>query len=211
MIRVNLLPHREEKRKARRVQFYALSGAVVVLAGVIWLFGFLTIGRWIATQDEKNVFLKKEIAVLDKDIAEIKRLKEQTEIMLSRNRVIETLQATRAETVHLFTELARQTPEGVYLKSAKQTGRKVTLIGLAQANARVSELMQKLDASPILEKPVLVEIKAASGADRSRLSEFTLTVEITQQTATTDHKPDGKPGAAKSDVKAVSANPGGKQ
>ncbi len=192
MIRVNLLPHREEKRKARRVQFYALTSMVVVLAGLIWFFGFLTIGRWIATQEEKNAFLKKEIAVLDKDIAEIKRLKEQTDIMLSRNRVIETLQATRAETVHLFTELARRTPEGVYLKSVKQTGRKLTLIGLAQANARVSELMQKLDGSPVLEKPMLVEIKSATGTDRRRLSEFTLTVEITQQTATTDKKAGGK-------------------
>ena len=192
MIRVNLLPHREEKRKARRTQFYAMSGMVVVLAGLIWFFGFLTIGRWIATQDEKNEFLKKEVAVLDKDIAEIKRLKEQTEIMLSRNRVIETLQATRAETVHLFTELARQVPEGVFLKSVKQTGRKVALNGYAQANARVSELMQKLEASPLLERPVLIEIKSAT-LDRRRLSEFNMTVDITQQTATTEKQADGKP------------------
>lgn len=193
MIRVNLLPHREEKRKARRTQFYALSGMVVVLAGLIWLFGFLTINRWIATQDEKNAFLKKEIAVLDKDIAEIKRLKQQTEIMLSRNRVIESLQATRAETVHLFTELARQVPEGVYLKSVKQTGRKITLNGYAQANARVSELMQKLDASPLLERPQLIEIKSAT-IDRRRLGEFLMTVEITQQqTAAADKK--AAPGA----------------
>ena len=200
MIRVNLLPHREEKRKARRTQFYAMSGMVVVLAGLIWFFGFLTIGRWITAQDEKNEFLKKEIAVLDKDIAEIKRLKEQTEIMLSRNRVIESLQATRAETVHLFTELARQVPEGVFLKNVKQTGRRITLNGYAQANARVSELMQKLDASPLLERPVLIEIKAAT-IDRRRLSEFLMTVEITQQTATTDKKADGKPAAAKAGAK----------
>jgi len=191
VIRVNLLPHREEKRKARRTQFYALSGMVVVLAALIWFFGFLTFGRWIASQDEKNEFLKKEIAVLDKDIAEIKRLKEQTEIMLSRNRVIESLQATRAETVHLFTELARQVPEGIFLKSVKQTGRKVALNGYAQANARVSELMQKIDASPLFERPVLIEIKSAT-LDRRRLSEFQMTADITQQTATTDKKADGK-------------------
>ncbi|MDP2794230.1 MAG: PilN domain-containing protein [Sulfurisoma sp.] len=187
MIRVNLLPHREEKRKARRTQFYAMSGMVVVLAALIWLFGFLTIGRWIGTQDEKNEFLKKEIEVLDKDIAEIKRLKEQTETMLARNRVIESLQATRSEAVHLFTELARQVPEGIYLRSVKQTGRKIALNGFAQANARVSELMQKLDASPLLERPVLIEIRSAAVGGR-RLSEFNLTIDITQQTATTDKK-----------------------
>jgi type IV pilus assembly protein PilN len=192
VIRVNLLPHREEKRKARRQQFYAMTGMVVVLVALIWLFGFLTIGRWITIQDEKNAFLKKEVAALDKDIAEIKRLKEQTEIMLSRNRVIEALQATRSETVHLFTELARQVPEGIYLKSAKQAGRKISLNGYAQANARVSELMNKLDASPLLERPVLIEIKAAT-VDRKRLSEFSLTVDITQQqAAATDKKPGAK-------------------
>jgi type IV pilus assembly protein PilN len=201
VIRVNLLPHREEKRKARRTQFYALSGMVVVLAGLIWFFGFLTIGRWIAAQDEKNAFLKKEIAVLDKDIAEIKRLKEQTDIMLSRNRVIESLQATRAETVHLFTELARWVPEGIYLKSVKQTGRRITLIGYAQANARVSELMQKLDASPLLERPELIEIKSTL-VERRRISEFQVTFDITQQTATSDKKGDAKP--------AVAAKPGAK-
>lgn len=193
MIRVNLLPHREEKRKARRTQFYALSGMVVVLAALIWFFGFLTIGRWITSQDEKNEFLKKEIAVLDKEIAEIKRLKEQTEIMLSRNRVIESLQATRAETVHLFTELARQVPEGIFLKNVKQTGRKVTLNGYAQANARVSELMHKLEASPLFERPLLIEIRSAT-LDRRRLSEFQMTVDITQQqAATADKKAEAKP------------------
>lgn len=202
MIRVNLLPHREEKRKARRTQFYALSAAVLVLAALIWLFGFLTISRWIAAQDEKNAFLRTEIATLDKDIAEIKQLKEKMDIQLARNRVIEALQATRAETVHLFTELARQVPEGISLKSVKQTGRKITLNGLAQANARVSELMQKLDASPLLERPVLIEIKAAN-LDRRRISEFNLTIDITQQTATTDKKDEKKTpaGAAKAGAK----------
>lgn len=210
MIRVNLLPHREEKRKARRTQFYALSGMVVVLAGLIWFFGFLTIGRMITAQDEKNAFLKKEIAVLDKDIAEIKQLKEQTEIMLSRNRVIESLQATRAETVHLFTELARQVPEGVYLKSVKQAGRKITLIGYAQANARVSELMQKLDVSPLFERPVLIEIKSVT-VDRRRFSEFQMTVEITQEAKTDDKKTEGKPGApSKTEGKPAPSKPGAK-
>ena len=202
MIRVNLLPHREEKRKARRQQFYAMAVAVLILAALIWLFGFLTINRLIAAQDEKNAFLKSEIATLDKDIAEIKQLKEKMDIQLARNRVIESLQATRAETVHLFTELARQVPDGISLKSVKQTGRKITINGLAQANARVSELMQKLDESPLLEHPVLIEIKAAN-IDRRRISEFNMTIDITQQTATTDKKDEIKAsaGAAKPGAK----------
>lgn len=197
MIRVNLLPHREEKRKARRQQFYALSGLVVVLAGVMWFLGFSILSRAEAVQEQKNEFLKKEIAALDKDIAEIKQLKEQTEILLSRNRVIESLQATRTETVHFFTELAKQTPEGTYLKSAKQTGRKITLNGLTQANARVSEYMHNLEASPLLGHPVLIEIKAAGSGPR-RLSEFSLTVDITTQQSTAGDKKDApKVGAKK--------------
>ena len=209
MIRVNLLPHREEKRKTRRIQFYALLGSVVVLAALIWLFGFLTISQWIKIQEEKNEFLKKEIATLNKDIGEIKQLKAQMDIMLARNRVIEALQATRSETVHLFTELARQVPEGIYLKSVKQTGRKIALNGYAQASARVSLLMQQLDASPLLESPALIEIKEAT-LDRRRLSEFSLTIDITQQTANEDKK-DGKKEGGKGAAPAAGApKPGGK-
>jgi len=97
--------------------------------------------------------------------------------------------------VHLFTEMARQVPEGIYLKSVKQTGRRIHLVGYAQANARVSELMQKLDASPLLESPLLIEIKSAT-LDRRRLGEFQVTFDITQQTASADKKGEGKPAGA---------------
>ena len=150
MIRINLLPHREEKRKALRQQFYALSALVAVLAAFIWFVGYSLIDAMIERQAEKNRFLKSEIAVLDKQIEEIKKLKEQTESLLQRKQVIEALQANRSETVHLFNELARQLPSGVYLKSIKQEGQKVTLMGYAQSNARVSTLMHNLDESPIL-------------------------------------------------------------
>jgi len=105
MIRINLLPHREEKRKARRQQFYVLLGLVSVLAAVIWFLGFSLINRQIAVQSETNEFLKREIASLDKEIDEIKKIQEQTNALLSRKRVIEALQANRTETVHLFNEL----------------------------------------------------------------------------------------------------------
>ncbi|MBL8488269.1 MAG: PilN domain-containing protein [Rhodocyclaceae bacterium] len=187
MIRINLLPHREEKRKARRQQFYALGGLIVVLAGLIWFLGYTVINGYIAAQEETNGFLKKEIAVLDKEIDEIKRLKEQTDSLLSRKRIIESLQANRTETVHLFNELARQTPEGVFLKTLKQQGAKVSVNGYAQSNARVSTLMRDLEASPLLERPDLQEIKAATVNNR-RMSEFALTVQITRQTTEDDKK-----------------------
>jgi type IV pilus assembly protein PilN len=126
MIRINLLPHREEKRKARRQQFYVLLGLVSVLAAVIWFLGFSLINREINLQNEKNEFLKREIASLDKEIAEIKKIQEQTNALLARKRVIEALQANRTETVHLFNELAKQVPEGIYLRTLIQAGNKLT-------------------------------------------------------------------------------------
>lgn len=180
MIRINLLPHREEKRKALRQQFYALSALVAVLALFIWFVGYSLIDAMIEHQAEKNRFLKSEIAVLDKQIDEIKKLKEQTESLLQRKQVIESLQANRTETVHLFNELARQLPAGVYLKSIKQEGQKITLVGYAQSNARVSTLMHNLDDSPILERPVLIEIKAAQVAKR-RMSEFSMSIFFSRQ------------------------------
>ncbi|MDP2808607.1 MAG: PilN domain-containing protein [Rhodocyclaceae bacterium] len=193
MIRINLLPHREEKRRARREQFYALGGLVTVLAGVIWFLGFTLINGHIDGQDAKNSFLKKEIDLLDKDIDEIKKLKEQTDALLSRKGVIESLQANRTETVHFFNELARRVPNGVYLRTVKQKGQQISLTGYAQSSARVSALMRNLDDSPVMERPDLVEIKAAT-IDRRRLSEFSLNVQFARQT--TDDGKD-KTGAAK--------------
>jgi type IV pilus assembly protein PilN len=187
VIRINLLPHREEKRKARREQFFALAGLVAGLAATIWFFGFSIISGYISNQDGKNEFLKKEIAVLERDISEINRLREQTEQLLSRKRIIEALQADRAETVHLFNELARQVPDGIYLKSLKQSGQKINLTGYAQSNARVSTLMRNLEASPLMEKPDLVEIKTSSIGNR-RLSEFNLNILITRQTTVDEKK-----------------------
>lgn len=182
MIRVNLLPHREEKRQALRQQFYALAALVAVLSLFIWFVGYNLINAMIERQEDRNRFLKGEIAVLDKEIAEIRKLREQTEALLQRKQVIEALQVNRSETVHLFNELARQLPPGVFLKSIKQEGQKVTLAGYAQSNARVSTLMQNLDRSPLLERPVLIEIKAAQVA-KSRLNEFSLSVFFSRQTA----------------------------
>ncbi len=177
MIRINLLPHREEKRKAKRQQFYGLLGLVSVLAGVIVFLVITVIDGYISAQDAKNDFLKKEIVALDKQIDQIKRLKEQTQALLARKQIIEALQRDRAEAVLLLSELVKQMPEGVYIKSMKQTGARIALIGYAQSNARVSTLMRNIEASPWLEKPQLVEIKAVT-VDKRRLSEFSLNAAV---------------------------------
>lgn len=173
MIRINLLPHREAKRKAKRQQFYALFGMVAVLACLVIFLVYSIISGYVEAQEAKNAFLKKEIAVLDKQIDEIKRLREQTQALLARKQIIEALQQDRAEAVLLLSEMVKQVPEGVYIRSMKQDGRRIALIGYAQSNARVSTLMRNVEASQWLEKPQLVEIKSVT-VDRRRLSEFSM-------------------------------------
>lgn len=179
MIRINLLPHREEKRRARRQQFYAFAGIAAAVSAVLVFLIYSIIGGYIGAQEEKNAFLKREIAQLDQQIEQIKRLKEQSQALEARMRVIESLQRDRAEVVHLLSDLAIQLPEGIYLKSIKQDGTKVGLVGYAQSNARVSTLMRNMEASPWLERPNLLEIKAVD-VNKRRLSEFTLDMWITR-------------------------------
>jgi len=171
MIRINLLPHREEARKAKREQFYMLAGLMSVLAIVVVFAIYTLIDAQIEAQGRKNDFLKQEIAVLDKQLDQIKRLREQTQALLARKQVIENLQRDRGETVHLLSELVRQVPEGVYLKSLKQDGVNVNVTGYAQSNARVSALMRNIDGSSWMENPRLIETKAVVLNGR-RVNEF---------------------------------------
>ena len=175
MIRINLLPHRELKRAARQRQFSFLLGGVAVLALASALLVHLYFVARLENQASRNQYLNKEIATLDKQIAEIKKLKEQTQALLARKQVVESLQINRSQTVHLLDQLVRQLPEGVYLKSIKQTAESVNLTGYAQSSARVSTLMRNLGASPWLESPQLVEIKSVT-VDNLRANEFALAV-----------------------------------
>jgi len=179
MIRINLLPHREEAKKAKREQFYFLTGLVSVLAALIVFAIYTLIDTQISSQASNNDFLKQEIAVLDKQLEQIKRLKEQTQALLSRKQVIENLQQDRGETVYLLSEMVKQVPEGVYIRTLKQESLKVSLTGYAQSNARVSALMRNIDASPWLEKPQLIEVKAGVLNGR-RINEFSMTFELTR-------------------------------
>ena len=192
MIRINLLPHREEKRKSRRQQFILFSALAALGGLLVWFVGHSIIAGYVDGQDEKNAMLKQEIALLDKEISEIKGLREQAEALLSRKQVIESLQTNRTEPVHVFNELARQIPEGLYFKSLKQTGSRINITGYAQSNARVSNLMRNLDASPQLQNAELVEVKAAVLNTR-RVSEFNLNVSLERQPVEGAEKLKGKP------------------
>lgn len=182
MVRINLLPHRELKRRRQRDAFLALSAITVAIGGAVVFAVYGVIGGRIEQQQGRNAYLDGEIAKLDKQIEEIQKLREQTQAMLARKQVVETLQANRSEAVNLLDQLVRQLPEGVYLRSVKQIGGNVNLSGYAQSNARVSSLLRNLEASPWLQQPSLVEIKAAT-AGNARLNEFTVNVRLTRAAA----------------------------
>jgi type IV pilus assembly protein PilN len=191
MARINLLPHREERRKLARQHFFVIAGGTAVVGAlvVVAMHGFYA--AKIDTQAERNRFLKSEIAKLDKEIAEINKLKDEIQALLARKQVIETLQADRAQTVHLLDELVRQMPEGVYLKSVAQKGRNVSVLGYAQSNARVSTLMRNVESSPWLTNPGLVEVKAAN-VEKRRVSEFNLNFQLKRPDAKDASKDAGK-------------------
>jgi type IV pilus assembly protein PilN len=195
MIRVNLLPHREIRRKQQQQQFFIMLGVVVAIGAGIWFAVHTYLEEQFDNQVGRNKYLQSEIEKLDKQIAEIQKLKDQTAALLARKRVVETLQATRSEVVHLLDQLVRQLPDGVYLKSIKQTGTRVTITGLTQSQARVSTLMRNLEASPHLENPGLIEIKSGQqGA--LRVNEFIMNINITRAKVEEDtRKPAPKPAA----------------
>jgi len=171
MMRINLLPHRAEKRRARQVQFIAFSVISLVLGGLLVGFVQVAIGTQIAYQERRNTYLKQETAILDKQIAEIKKLREQTQSLLARKNVVESLQSTRSDVVHLMDQMLRILPDGVYLRSLKQTGNRIDLVGLSQSNARISTFMRAIEDSPWLDTPLLIEIHAVT-VTGTRLSEF---------------------------------------
>jgi type IV pilus assembly protein PilN len=171
--RVNLLPHREDRRKRSRKHFYVVAGGTAIVGILIVGLIHTYYAEKIDAQDKRNQFLKTEIAKLDKEIAEINKLKDEIQALLARKQIIETLQADRAQTVHLLDDLVKRMPEGVYLKSLSQKGMRINLVGYAQSNARVSTLMRNIEASPWLENPELIEVKAGSVSNR-RVAEFNL-------------------------------------
>jgi type IV pilus assembly protein PilN len=193
--RINLLPHRELKRAARKREFVFIAAGTFVFALATAFLAHTILAGMVESQNNKNKFLKAEIAKVDKEIEEIQRLKEQTAALLARKQVVETLQSNRTEAVHLLDQLVRQLPDGIYLKSVKQTADKINLTGYAQSNARIATLMRNLDSSPWLANAELVETKAVQ-LNSLRVNEFSLNIQLRREQAADTGKPAVKEKAA---------------
>jgi type IV pilus assembly protein PilN len=194
--RVNLLPHRAERRKRAKQHFFVVSGGTAIIGVLIVGLMHSYYAERISMQEGRNAFLKSEMAKLDKEIAEINKLRDEIAALLARKQVIETLQADRAQTVHLLDELVKQTPEGVFLKSVVQRGARVQILGYAQSNARVSTLMRNIESSKWLGSPELVEVKA-SPLDKRKVSEFTMYLSLKREAPPAAPAAPGKPAAKK--------------
>ncbi len=190
--RINLLPHREMRRKQQQTQFFIMLGVVIVSGIAIWGVVHTYLDNQLTNQQARNKYLEGEIVKLDKEIAEINKLKEQTAALLKRKQVVETLQSNRAEVVHLLDQLIRQLPDGMYLKSIKQQGTKVAISGYTQSQARVSTLMRNLEGSQYLQNANLVEIKAAT-AGGARINELMMNIDVVREVEA-DAKKGGKKG-----------------
>ena len=187
MIRINLLPHREEKRKQRRQAFFAMLALAVLLGGVMVMLAGGFIANSIFNQNTRNTIIKNANAKLDEEIKEIASLKQEIEALKARQQAVEDLQSDRNQPVHLMDELVKQVPEGVYLRAFKQEGQRVVLNGYAQSNERVSELLRNLsNNSPWLERPDLIEIRSTgigTGKDAKKVFDFTINVGIKRESA----------------------------
>jgi type IV pilus assembly protein PilN len=177
MAKINLLPWRAERRKLREREFYMMLGAAAVAAVLVAGLWWYWMGARIDNQDSRSAYMKDQIHQLDGKLAEIKELEKTKSKLLARKQIIEQLQASRAQMVHLFDELVKTIPDGVRLNSLKQTADILTLEGVAQSNASVATYMRNLDNSPFLSRSDLQRTEA-KGSDKRNRFEFGLTVKL---------------------------------
>ncbi len=200
MILINLLPHREEKRRQRKRAFFAGLGLAAVMGLVVAGVWYMVLQQLTSAQTSRNDFLRAEITRLDAQVKDIATLRAEIEALKARQKSVEDLQTDRNTPVYLLNELARQTPEGVYLTSIKQTAQVVAVVGVAQTNERVSEFLRNVANSTWLERPDLVEIKAANittaGKDQRRLYEFSMRVTLKRPQGSIDPAANPASGAA---------------
>jgi type IV pilus assembly protein PilN len=204
MARINLLPWRAERRKLRQKEFLTMLGLSAIAGVVLWFLINTYYNNQISGQNERNAYLKDQIAQVDKQITEIDKLDKNKTKLLARKQVIEQLQANRSEMVHLFDALVRTIPDGVILTSIKQEGDKLTLEGRSQSNARVSTYMRTLEGSGWMTKPDLSIIEAKAG-DPSLPYAFTLSVLLANPNAPKDANGDGVPDAPASGTQPAPA------
>jgi len=187
MIRVNLLPHRQIRRETRQREFGLMALFSAIAAAVIIFLGYTYINAKIDAQAERNTRLDAAIVKLDKEIADIKDLKDQISTMLERKQVVENLQTNRSQAVVVLDELSRQLPEGMYLKNIRQQGNVISIEGVADTNARVATLVRNLTTSNWMESPNLVEIKSVE-VNTVKQNAFALSVNIKVPKAEADAK-----------------------
>jgi len=200
MPRINLLPWREEQRKERKLAFGVAMGVALVAAGVTTFAAYLMFNSLIQAQVRRNDELRAEIKVVDKQIEEINNLESAKQKFIARMHIIEQLQRSRPEIVHVFDEIVRTLPDGVYLTGVKQTASKLKFEGVAQSSTRVSSFMRNIDASDWLKDPELEVVQTTKGSGPG--SSFTLTA-AEVSTASTDDTNSG-------DVKGKKGGKGGK-
>jgi type IV pilus assembly protein PilN len=177
MPRINLLPWREQERKVRRREFLVALGGAAFAAVIFVIGGKLLYSSWIDSQNAKNSLLKKEIVKLDAQIADIQDLENRKQRLVARMEIIEKLQRKRPEIVHLFDELVKTVPEGIYLTQMKETGKKLEIKGVAQSSTRVSTFMRNIDASAWMDNPQLQVVESTKDSPTGG-SSFTLTSDV---------------------------------
>ena len=184
MANINLLPWREELRKEKTRQFTSMTGFSIILTASVLGLIFFTISGQISHQQKRNRILTDEIANLDVALKEIEGLEETKEKLLSRMDIIQSLQQKRPQIVHLFDEIVRTVPAGIYLTGIKQSGNSININGVAESNGRVSAYMRNIDNSEWMATPKLSVIESKKGTLRS--SDFVLTT--SQSTPKTDEE-----------------------
>jgi type IV pilus assembly protein PilN len=189
MPRINLLPWREEQRKERKLAFGVALGGATAAGVIVWFASSLMLGSMISAQQERNNRLRSEIKTLDKHIEEINNLETAKQSFISRMDIIEKLQRSRPEIVHVFDEIVRTLPEGTYLLGVRQTDKRLRFDGVAQSSTRVSAFMRNIDASEWLKNPDLEVVETKSGQPLG--SNFTL---FADQVSTVAEEAEGKPG-----------------
>jgi type IV pilus assembly protein PilN len=178
MPRINLLPWREQERKVRRREFTVALGAAAFIGVICVLFGkYILYASWIDSQNAKNTILRNEIKKLDAQIADIQDLENRKQRLVARMEIIEKLQRKRPEIVHLFDELVKTVPEGIYLTQIKETGKKLEMKGVAQSSTRVSTFMRNIDSSSWMDNPQLQVVETSKDSPTGG-SSFTLTSDV---------------------------------
>ena len=177
MPRINLLPWREQERKIRRREFAVAAGGAIFASIIFVLGGKLLYSSWTDAQNEKNNLLKKEIVKLDAQIADIQDLENRKQRLVARMEIIEKLQRKRPEIVHLFDEIVKTVPDGIYLTAIKQSGNRLEIHGVAQSSTRVSTFMRNIDSSVWMDNPVLQVVESSKDSATGG-SNFTLTSDV---------------------------------